>query len=107
VISIRFQGALSDALSFFGAEDLPSDYKDVTEGKSTIQEKMLEIPKGLATRVIQGIRPDIKMFGEVLTGSSIYPDPFSPRPIRDTLEHVLKTFKLDIPYKYVAGNHNG
>jgi len=103
VISLRFQGALSDALSFFGTEDLPSDYKDVTEGKSTIQEKMMEIPKAFATRVIQGIRPDIKMFAETLTGYGLYPDPFSPRPVRDTYEHVLRTFKLGAPYRWIAG----
>lgn len=103
IITLRFQGALSDALGWFAAEDLPSDFRDLSEGKATIQEKMLEIPKAIAERLIQGIRPDIKMFGEVLTGESIYPDPFSTRPIRDTYEHVLKTFKLDIPYRYVAG----
>ena len=103
IISLRFQGALSDALSFFGAEDLPSDYKDVTTGKSTIQEKLMEIPKALATRTIQGVRPDIKMFAETLTGYGLYPDPFSPRPIRDTYEHVLRTFKLGAPYRWVAG----
>jgi hypothetical protein len=101
--TIRFQGALSDALSFFGLEDWPADMVDVAQGKATIQDKMIEPPKALATRAIQGIRPEPKMLFEGLTTQSLYPDPFTPRPIRDTTEHILRTFSLDSLYRLAAG----
>ena len=58
--SIRFQGALSDALSFFGLEDWPADIVDISKGKATIQDKIIEAPKALATKAIEGIRPEPK-----------------------------------------------
>ena len=103
IMSIRFQGALSDALSWFGKEDLPHDVSDLVKGKSTIQEQLMAVPKAMLNKTISGIRPDTKALFETLTGESTYPDALSPRPIRDKLENVLKTFKLDIPYRYLAG----
>jgi NTP hydrolase family protein/strawberry notch-like protein/inorganic pyrophosphatase-like protein len=103
IISLRFQGALSDALSFFGLEDWPQDIKDVSSGKSTIQEKLKEVPISFLNRWIQGIRPEIKLFGELISGTAIYPDFRKPIPIRDRLEYALRTFKLDKIYREVLG----
>ncbi len=95
IMTIRFQGALSDALSFFGLEDWPADIQDIFKGKASIQEKMAEVPKAAVTKTIQGIRPEPKLLFETLTKETTYPDPFNPRPIHDTIEHVLRTFSLD------------
>jgi TPR repeat protein len=40
---------------------------------------------------------------ESLTGKKTYPDPFNVRPIRDTTEHILRTFSLDSIYRMAAG----
>ena len=101
--TIRFQGALSDALSFFALEDLPSDVIDVVTGKETLKDKALDVPKALATKAINALRPEPKLLMESLTGEKLYPDPFSPRPIRDTAEHVLRTFSLESIYRIAAG----
>jgi hypothetical protein len=99
IMTIRFQGALSDAMSFFGLEDFPRDVKDVVEGSRTITEKIVDAGKALVNRAWQAVRPEIKMAADVSTGMTTYPDVFRPMPIRDRLEHVLRTFKLDSIYR--------
>jgi hypothetical protein len=101
--SIRFQGALSDALSFFGLEDFPQDVKDVVKGKSTILEKLIEAPKALTNRMFQGLRPDLKTAAEAVAGQRYFPDVWRPTPIRDTARHILQTFKLERIYDEVTG----
>jgi hypothetical protein len=103
IMTIRFQGALSDALSFFGLEDWPADIADVMKGTSTIADKLIDAPKALVNRAIQGIRPEPKLLFESSTGYRTYPDVFSPRPIRDRVENVLRTFSLDSIYRMAAG----
>lgn len=99
IITLRFQGALSDALSFFGLEDWPDDMKDVLKGKQTVIDKLKEVPLALLNRGVQSIRPEPKMLGEMISGKSFYPDIMRPLPIRDRLEHALRTFKLDKIYR--------
>ena len=103
IISLRIQGALSDALSWFGGEDLPSDISDVITGKVPISEKAKEAALAAPIKIINGIRPDVKAFSEVLGGRSFYPDPFNPRPIRDKIEHISRIFSLNGIYGYLAG----
>lgn len=99
IITLRFQGALSDALSFFGLEDWPADMKDLLEGKRTVGEKLKEVPLALLNRGVQAIRPEPKMLGEMISGKAFYPDVTRPLPIRDKIEHLLRTFKLDRIYR--------
>jgi hypothetical protein len=99
IMTIRFQGALSDAMSFFGMEDFPQDVKDVVSEKRTITEKIVDAGKALVNRGWQSIRPEIKMAADVTTGMTTYPDVFRPIPIRDRLEHVLRSFRLDSIYR--------
>ncbi len=101
--TIRFQGALSDALAWFGLEDWPADIADIKNKKGSVQEKIADVPKAAATKLIHGVRPEPKILFETLTKTQTYPDPFSPRPIRDTLGHVLRTFSLDSIYRMASG----
>jgi hypothetical protein len=103
ITTLRFQGALSDALAWLGAEDLPHDITDLVEGKRTLQEKVIEAGKAVVNKFAQGVRPDIKGLAEVATGQALYPDVTRPRPIHDTTEHILRTFSLDAPYRWLAG----
>ena len=103
IITLRFQGALSDALSFFGLEDWPDDIKDVAQGKQTVLDKLKDATLALLNRAVHSIRPDATMMGEVISGRKFYPEVTRPMPIRDTAEHVLKLFKLDHVYDYIAG----
>lgn len=103
IFSIRIQGALSDLLSWFGAEDLPGDIKDVAQGKKSLGDKGNEALTAPISRMVNSMRPFEKTAAEAMMGKSMYPDAFRPRPIRDKLEHILGTFSLDMPYRHIAG----
>jgi len=108
IITLRFQGALSDALSWFGAEDFPNDVREVTQGKASIGDKLKEASKAVANKGLQGFRPDVKILFESLTGKKLYPNAFSPRPVRDKVENILSTVKLNLPYQWAMGRpHRG
>jgi N12 class adenine-specific DNA methylase len=101
--TIRFQGALSDALSWFGLEDAPSDVRDIAKGKKGALDMLEEAGKAIVNKGIQGIRPDLKVGAEMLTGKKLYPDVFAPGPVRDRVEHILSTVKLQKPYQWATG----
>ena len=103
VRTIRFQGALSDALSWLGAEDLPSDIRDVAEGRSTIGEKAEEALLAPVQKLVSASRPIVKTLGEALLGRSLYPDITNPRVIRDPFQHVARTFSVDAVYNFAVG----
>jgi len=103
IISLRFQGALSDTLSWFGAEDIVHDISDVAKGIQPIGTKMEEAFKAPVIKIWHGSRPIIKTLGETVLGRTTYPDPFFPRPIRDKWEHIARTFSMNLPYKWIAG----
>lgn len=101
--TMRIQGALSDALSWFGGEDLPSDIEDVTTGRTTVGTKVKEAALATPEKLIQASSPIFKTAIETVLGSSTYPDIQNPRPIRDRAEHVARTFSMDSIYRYLAG----
>lgn len=103
IISLRFQGALSDALAWFGGEDITHDIADVVKGKVSIGKKAKETALAPVIKVISGIRPDVKSGAELLSGMSYWPDPFNPRPIYDKLEHVTRLFSLNGAYGWLTG----
>lgn len=103
IISLRLQGALSDALSWLDLHDFPEDVRDLATGKKTPYKFAAEMGKAPINRMVQAIRPDIKLPGEVLTGRQLYPDVFDPRPIRDPAEHVARALSLDTFYRRAAG----
>jgi hypothetical protein len=104
VRSIRFQGALSDFLSWIGAEDFPQDIVDVGSGRATLQDKFREAAQAPVEKLINASMPIVKAAGEALTGKSLYPDPSNPRMIRDRAEHIASVFSLRSIYKYMAGH---
>lgn len=101
--SLRFQGALSDALNWFGLEDFPEDFKEVISGKVPWHKKFEEAYKAPVQRIVQGFRPIEKTGYELMTGKALYPDIYSPRPIRDRIEHALRSISMDMPYRYAIG----
>ena len=103
IMTLRFQGALSDALSWFGGEDITHDIKDVISGKTPITEKAKDAALAPVIKIINGIRPDLKTGAELLSGHSYYPDPFFPRPIRDNIGHVARLFSLNSITDYMTG----
>ncbi len=113
LITLRFQGALSDALEWFGAGELPHDIMDVITKERTPAQKLKEMgwmPTDMGEffdlpplrRVLLGARPLERSLLEILTGVSLWPDISRPRPIRDRAEHIARTLSLDMPYRHLA-----
>ncbi len=103
IISLRFQGALSDALAWFGGEDIAHDIKDVTTGGVSVTKKLVEAIQAPMVKLGLGARPDVKIPVELLMERSFYPDIFFPRPIRDKWEHIARVFSIQAPYQWITG----
>ena len=103
IASIRFQGALSDALSWIGLEDLPYDVSDIVSGKKSIGDMAKEAVLSPIQRIGSSLTPMIKSPVELLTKKSFYPNIFKPSPVRDPLESFARTMALEIPYRYLTG----
>jgi ribosomal protein S18 acetylase RimI-like enzyme len=102
IISLRFQGALSDALNWFGLEDFPREFLDIVSGKKSVEKALGEFAIAPAQKLFSGARPFEKAIGEALTGRTLYPEMLHPRPIRDRTEHLFKAFAMDMPYRYAS-----
>jgi len=103
IISLRLQGALSDALSWFNLHDFPEDMKDLATGKKTVYRWLGEAAAEPANKLIQGMRPDIKGGAELISGRTVYPEFWRPRPIRDKGEYVARMLSLESFYRRVVG----
>lgn len=101
--SIRFQGALSDALSWASLDTPIQDYKDIMSGDKTVKEKLTEAAQAAPVKLLHSLRPEPKLLYETLTKQSLYPDPFNPKPIRDIGEHLARVVSADKIYKWIAG----
>ena len=111
IISIRMEGALSDALEWFGLEDYPADIRDLFTGEKTVQDQGAEFVKAPIERIVNSWEPFTKTGFEYFMGRSTYPTVFeegasfkpSTRPVRDRTEHVLRTVSLNRLYSRVTG----
>jgi diguanylate cyclase (GGDEF)-like protein len=117
VKSIRFQGALSDALAWLGLENLPFDFVDMYQGKKTGGELAWQMLTATPEKIGHAVWPLQKVTGEFLVGRKMYPsfivdtppkswspkDIFETRPIRDRWEHAARTFSMDRPYRWAFG----
>lgn len=103
LITLRFEGALSDALDWFALGNLPETLKNIYAGKQTIKETAVDVIHEPINRIVNASHPFLKTFFETVTGKTLFPDISKPRPIRDRQEHFWKMLSLDIPYRYIAG----
>ena len=103
IITLRFQGALTDALSWFGMGNPVEQAKKVVSGTKSVGGLAKDIATAAPLKLFQGFRPEPKLLYETLSGQSFFPDPMHPRPTRDTTEHILQTFSLDRIYNQVSG----
>lgn len=99
ILSLRVQGAFSDFLGWVGAQDFPTDVREVAEGKKSVGDIFQEGWEAFAGNIINGSVPLIKATGEALTGKSLYPNPFEPRPIRDSAAHLADLYSVGNIYR--------
>lgn len=100
VISVRMQGALTDALEWFGMGSFYSDAFDVALGETNIDEAVDEYFttgeywKGAAQRIASGLNPFIKLPLEYTTKLRFYPDFTKPSPMRDRTQYALEQLEM-------------
>lgn len=103
LITVKFQGALADAASWFSLDNPANDISDIQKGILSPVDKLKEIAMAPVNRVMSSISPIFKTPVELITGKSVYPDLTKAKPIRDRIEYALKTLSLDVPYQYIMG----
>jgi len=102
--TLRIQGAFSDALAWFGGEDLPQDVRDLAKGRTAPGEWITETAKAPVRKYFQGLRPGPKLLYTLASGQSFYPEgPFESRPVRDQVGEIFRLFSLERPYRIVSG----
>jgi hypothetical protein len=103
IMTARFQGAFSDALSWFGLEDYPQTISKIAAGKLDAGELAKKMLMATPNKLANATAPFFKIAGELVTGKSIYPDISKPVQIRDRAEHAARFLALDNEYRALAG----
>jgi hypothetical protein len=103
IITLRLQGAISEALSWVGLENILQDAEDVAAGRKTKGEQAKEMAWSPFNKLVNAAHPFIKLAGEEITGYSVFPDITNPRPIKDRVEHLARMFSLESPYRHMTG----
>lgn len=111
IVSLRFEGALSDALSWFGLADWLKDAADLAKGDKDLADMAHEAAKAPVERIINSLEPVTKTTFELAMGQRTYPNIFESgsswrrrnQPIRDPVEHALGAVSLNRLYSRVSG----
>lgn len=103
VMTARFQGAFSDALSWFGLENYHETLRNLKDGKMTSGELAEKMLMATPNKLANASAPFYKLGAELITGKSFYPNIAKPMPIRDKVEHATRFLSLDNEYKAMAG----
>ena len=95
VISVRMQGALTDALEWLGLGSVYSTTGDILAGRLNIADAVEDYVStgeywsaGLQ-RVSSGLNPFVKVPIELITKLKFYPDMINPSPMRDRWRYAL------------------
>lgn len=103
-ITYRFQGALSDVMDWIGMPNYLADFAEVLrEGQGAVLDLAEKAPKAFFKKILDASMPIQKGALEVVIGQSLFPDPTSPRPIRDRAEHAAGIFGMKKLYSELAG----
>lgn len=103
VVTLKFQGAFSDFISWFGMPDVAVVAGAVEEGKADLTDILATIAKAPINKVANSITPLISTPVELVSGQSYWPDIFNPRQIRDGWREAFSTFNLQNEYDLVMG----
>lgn len=108
--TIRFEGALGDALEWLDLTDVLADVRDLRSGDKTMADMAAEAVKAPIERVAQSVRPDLSTgLVEIVGGRSMYPRLFEegtsfdigPRPVYDRAGAVASALSLTPVYEAV------
>lgn len=88
-------GNLGDFVEWFGLDVAPELVRDWYAGKKTISQVAVEIAKSPANKVAQSAFPLYKMAAETALGSSIYPNVFEPKTVKDRTMYLARSFGME------------
>jgi len=100
VISVKMQGALTDALEWLGLGSMYATATDVALTDDTLAEASQEyltqgeLAKGWINRLAGSTSPLYKVPAEVIFKQSIFPDLFKASPMRDRTAYLLQNLEL-------------
>jgi len=103
VILLRFEGALSDFLSWFGWEDAVAAINEVERGRATYGDVAAAVATAPINKVLSGLTPVIKVPAELMSELSFFPDIWEPRAVHDRWRHLAQTFNLQHEYDWLTG----
>ncbi|WP_017182296.1 hypothetical protein [Sphingobium xenophagum] len=98
VVTLRTQGALSDAMSWFGIGDTVSAFKEYERGRATLGEVLAQPLKAPINKVGTALSPALTIPLESATGKKLWPDLFNTRVNRDPWRNALSAFSLENEY---------
>lgn len=101
VMTLKFQGALSDALAWIGLEDAIAAGAEVEKGRASFWKVLTAIGKAPVNKLANSVTPVISAPYEAATGDKLWPDFFNPRPIRDGWRHIAQTFSVENEYDLI------
>lgn len=104
IITLRTQGAMSDALSWFGIGATLGAFKEYERGRGSLGEVLVQPFKATAGKLVGSVSPEISLPVESLSGKKFWPDPFRPRELRDGYRNFADTFSLGNEYDALMGN---
>lgn len=103
VMSVKFQGALADALSWFGLEDWPTSWEKLQNDQMSAADLFKKMALAAPNKLANAAAPFFKLGAELVTGKQVWPDITQPKPIRDRAEHVARFLAVDEEYNRLAG----
>jgi hypothetical protein len=98
IITLRLQGAFSDALSWFGFGDVVDAMQAYEKGQTSLLGVMTAAPKNVLNKVGTSISPVFTLPLESATQRKLWPDLFQTRFIRDRWRNLFQTFSLENEY---------
>jgi hypothetical protein len=102
ILIFRNVGALGDWLEWYGINDLTVLWPQYASGQIDFADMATEVLKAPAKKVIGGLRPEIDVTFSLITGKSLFPDPFNPRTTERELV-LPSTWGLQDEYRYLRG----
>lgn len=95
IITLRTQGALSDALSWFGFPDMATAFKEYQRGRGSLAEILMTPAKTTFNKLATAVTPSLSVPAETALGQKFWPDVFNPRPNRDPWRNVAATLSME------------
>ena len=102
VRNFRNVGALGDFLEWFGVNEALSMWDEWKAGQAGNLDVAKEIAKAPIEKMIGLLRPDVKAGYEVVTGQSLFPNPFQPRSVERDVA-VANVIGYGDAYKWMKG----